>query len=144
MMGWNRDVASRVGRSAFCGSVPPATADSSLVWMLRSALAFSRPAAARSLKDLSPRPPMSNARPTLTFFLAAPLAEVAPPVAAPPPPALLLLLLLLQAANTIAAAAATAPSFTPRDTRKIVLPSAQQLARRSAASGTCRHASARA
>ena len=47
----------------------PWTADSSFVWTFRSALAFSRPAAARSLKDLSPRPPTSYAEAHLDGLL---------------------------------------------------------------------------
>ena len=38
--------------------------------------AASRPAAAESLKDLSPRPPRSYARPTFTFDFAAARAKV--------------------------------------------------------------------
>src|SRR5882762_7887111 len=103
MIGLYPDDASRVSRSALAWSLSPCTAESSLVWMFRAAFAFSRPAAARSLNDLSPRPPTSYARPTLSDFVvggAPPLEEpVFPPGGAVVPP---LLLLLLQAPSSSA------------------------------------------
>src|SRR3954453_22669966 len=117
MIGLNPALASRSSRSCCCWSLSPWTADSSLVEMLRSDLAFSRPAAARSLNDLSPRPPTSYARPTFSDFLAG--ADDEPP-ALPPAPLELLLPppLLPQAASANEAAAAIAPSFNPSSLRK--------------------------
>src|SRR5262245_59622399 len=55
-----------------------------------SAIACWSPRLAASLNDLSPRPPMSNATPTLMSELhsAAPVPPAAPPVALVPPPPL--------------------------------------------------------
>src|SRR6266536_2813346 len=79
--------------------------------MFRSALAFSSPAAARSLKDLSPRPPTSYARPTLTVFLVG--VEL-PDVDAPPPGAFVLLPLLLLPHAVSSSAMATSPAVIAR------------------------------
>src|SRR5689334_17382728 len=80
--------------------------------MFRSVRTLSKPAAAESLNDLSPRPPMSNARPTLTSFLAG----------VPDPPDVPELLLPPQAAvlNATIATAAVASTFIPRDRRKMI------------------------
>src|SRR4029079_3507932 len=53
-------------RSSRAASFSPLTAAASLASTPSSDLALSRPAAAASLNDWSPRPPMSYARPTLT------------------------------------------------------------------------------
>src|SRR4051812_7812259 len=87
--------------------------------MFRSCLAFSKPAAARSLNDLSPRPPTSYASPTLRDFLVGVLAPAG--VLPPPPPPVDLLLpppLLPHAARAIEAATTSTPSFKPRSLRK--------------------------
>ncbi len=60
--GLNPDLASSSSRVARSVSVSPARADSSLTLSserLKSFFAVSRPTAAESLNDLSPRPPMS-------------------------------------------------------------------------------------
>src|SRR6266540_2473606 len=71
--------------------------------MPSSALALSRPRAAASLKDWSPRPPTSYASPTLSFCSLPP--PVVPPVVPPSPP---------QAATVRTAAHASAASLVPR------------------------------
>src|SRR5262245_40138308 len=92
-------------------SVSPLRADSSRVSTLRSLFAFSSPAAAASLKDLSPRPPMSYARPTLTVFFAGVL---------PPPPEVLLLPPHAAIASATTATPAVASSLIPRTRRKTI------------------------
>src|SRR5438477_7232032 len=79
--------------------------------MFRSVRTLSKPAAAESLNDLSPRPPMSNARPTLTSFLAGVLD---------PPDDPELLLPQAAALNATIATAAVASTFIPRDRRKMI------------------------
>src|SRR6266480_3274209 len=61
---WNPVVATRSSSSA--RFVPPEFGWSSFASMLKSCFALSRPAAAASLKDLSPRPPRSYSNATLT------------------------------------------------------------------------------
>src|SRR5215469_2110335 len=82
--------------------------------MFRSVFAFSRPAAARSLNDLSPRPPTSYARPTLRVCFEG--ADVVPAAGDVAPGEVVLefpFLLLLHAASSSAMTATTAVIATP-------------------------------
>ena len=90
--------------------------------MFKSVRTLSRPAAAESLNYLSPRPPMSNARPTLTSFLAGVLEPPDDPESLLPPQAAMLIATI--------ATAAVARTFIPRDRRKMIsFPKAPPLSR---------------
>src|SRR3954468_12128381 len=103
--------ASSRSRSSFWASVSPWVASSSLVSRPSSLFALSRPRAAESLNDWSPRPPTSYARPTLSFFAA----DV---VALPPAELVLVELPLLDEPQALSARAAVAASASTLVTRR--------------------------
>src|SRR3954466_11144857 len=70
-------LASCSSRSTLAESASLAVASSSPTTVAPSPLALSRPRAAESLNDWSPRPPRSYARPTLAFDMSAEPLEAA-------------------------------------------------------------------
>src|SRR5262245_7290225 len=73
MIGFMPASAMLVSRSSRADSGSPSWASPSVQVAFRSSTAFFRPAYAASLKDWSPRPPTSYARPTLGPSPLAPL-----------------------------------------------------------------------